>query len=157
METFKIKASLTRAGVEDLFYQNQTPRQNKIFFVKDIIKAEFRGTFKAHSSDQDVITQMYLMLQLGIIYRLTDVENEFNQSIKLSLRTADDYDFFSAKDLLKENTIYYVKLNNDVVNGPHYLRSDHDQQKIRNAIAKEILFVPSNTQLFEQFKQYKAA
>ena len=156
METsIKVRATLVRASKMDVFTAAEIPKENKLLFYRDPITHLFTDTYKILGTDAYAIIELYRMLQLGILYKLTDQHHENDFCFKLILRPAGTYDFFDTPKWVKVNTVYYVRNNNEV-HGPHILPEHADITKLNSGIEKGILYVPDK-QIFEPYKIKKSA
>lgn len=175
MATIKIKAALRVATREDIFC-DQTPLTNKLLFVKCPVTGEFRGVYVIPSwqstqlpyASASVIRAVrnsnnYFMRELldglhyQLFYVLDEMKNQTSFTFKLNLKTADEFDFFEGLESVKQNLIYYVKISDTEIQGPHSLKFTLACDHIKKAIEAGKLFVPSKTQSFEPYKMAKTA
>lgn len=175
MEIIKIRAALRVATREDIF-NDQTPLTNKMLFVQCNETREFRGGYviaSLHntnlpyvSAEQNAFNRKlnnYTMRELldglhyQLFYVLDETKNEKNFNFKLHLRMADDFDFFDGSNAVKQNLVYYVKISDNEIQGPHIMKFTSECDHIKKAIEAGKLFVPSKTQSFEPYKLAKAS
>lgn len=170
METFKIRATLKPAGISDIFHGRDT-YANKLLFVKCPVTGNFKGiytipefkreplyftTYKELSAIQAANTYIKKEISTGIasqvFYKLSDQHNDFDFQFKLILRTGDFTDFFLSENSIRPNVLYYARLNQHEVTGPHLMPAITDINHVKNAMNAGKLFVPSANQTFEPFK-----
>jgi hypothetical protein len=154
METIKIKASLVRATKSDCFTRDESPRENKLFFVKNHL-GEFTGIYRISGTEIYDIQEIMNALNSNSLYMLSNHICESNYCFRLILKCADDFDFFYTTKHLKPNVLYYVRNSPDEVTGPYILNStnENDCSRIREAIKKHILYIPDSKQTFETSKK----
>lgn len=175
MGIIKIRAVLRVATREDLF-NDQIPLANKMLFVKHPETREFNGVFvidRLHSTNLPYVApeenafqrklNNYTMRELlnglhyQLFYVLDEEKSEKNFSFKLRLKTADEFDFFEGPNSVKQNLVYYTKINENEIQGPHIMKYSSQCDHISKALTDGILFVPSKTQTFEPFNLAKAS
>lgn len=149
MKKIKIRASLIRASKDDCFCRSETPKENKMFFIRNAF-GEFTGTYKIMGNDRFDIQEILNALHSNSLYTLTSVHCSTNFSFKLILQQAEDFDVLYTKNYAKPNTIYYVRNSHEEVSGPHHLKESSDVNRISEAIKKGIIYIPSNNQTFEK-------
>ncbi len=175
METIKIRAVLRVATREDIFHE-QTPIDNKMLFVQCPVTRDFKGVYvidRLHNTSMPYFSpeenatgrkiNNYMMRELldglhqQVFYVIDEQKSEKNFSFKIRLRTADEFDFFDSSKFVKQNLIYYVKVNDNEIQGPHVMKFTSECDHLKAAIQKGILYVPSKTQTFEPFNMAKAS
>lgn len=174
MATVKISARLRLATRDDIF-QLELPLTNKILFTRDSISKDFKGVYIVEKllntrnceSIEELKNRQYYN---GLLYaKLLEgiYRNQFYVlealitvncfHFKLQLQTADRLDFFDSADSLKQNVIYYKKINDAEIRGPYSLQITSQSDHIKKAIDDGILFVPSVNQCFEPIITAKAS
>lgn len=171
METIKIRASLKLALRSDIFSGVNT-YANKVLFVNCPENGTFKGLYTIPELDNksyvygvtaselqeikdrntSIKHEIYSGLATQLFYKLSDSHNEFDFQFQLILRPGDWFDFFQAEQWLKPNVVYYVRVNNHEVSGPHYMPTMADIVHIKKAIENKQLYVPSANQTFEPYK-----
>lgn len=170
METFKVRATLKPATIADIFHGRDT-YMNKLMFVKCPKNGNFIGTYaipeiqntkrpyhtykelnNIESSNKYYKKELSNGLASQLFYVLSESHNDYDFQFKLILRTADFFDLFYSENHLKQNTIYYVKVNSHEISGPHFLPKVTDINRVKNAMNAGQLFVPSANQTFEPYK-----
>lgn len=170
METIKVRATLKPAGIADIFH-GRSIYSHKLLFVKCPINGNFKGvytipeftmeplyftTYRELSDIQSRNSAVKKEISTGIasqvFYKLSDEHNDFDFQFKLILRTGDFFDFFLSENAIKPNVVYYARLNQHEVTGPHVMPAITDINHVKNAMNAGKLFVPSANQNFEPFK-----
>jgi hypothetical protein len=175
MQTLKVRATLKPATIADIFHGRDT-YMNKLLFVKCPINGDFKGIYtipeldnnlypyhtyqeleKRNASNRYYKKEIFNGLATQIFYVLSDSHNEYDYQFKLQLRTADFFDLFISEKSTKANTLYYVRVNDQQITGPHYLPKETDINHLKNAMNTGKIFVPTSNQTFEPYKIAKAS
>ena len=170
MEIVKVRATLKLASQEDVFHGNET-YENKMLFLRDQFTKEFLATYKIQSIDNRtfpyhskeykemicagnkyVRDELNELLQKKMLYKIAESHNSVDIQVKLILRTADEFDFFQNEKYFVPNVIYYIKVNDHELTGPHMLPFDASILHTKTALLNGKLFVPHKRQTFEEIK-----
>ncbi|MFY0481426.1 hypothetical protein ACI6PS_02375 [Flavobacterium sp. PLA-1-15] len=153
----KVKATLVRASKNDVFTQDEIPRENKILFIRDMLTGKFTSTHVINSTSMYATYYLAVALYEKFLYRLSETHDEGGFTFELILRPADDYDLFWNPRMLKDDVVYYSKNTPDTITGPLILSSSSDMEAINKGLADGILYVPNRQQTFEIYKILKSA
>lgn len=175
METIKVRASLKPATIADIFHGRDT-LMNKLLFVKCPKNGNFIGRYTIPELDngnhpyhtyRELIEiedrnkfyrqELTLGITAKLFYVLSDNHNDNFFQFKLILRTADLFDLFDGENYTKANAVYYVKVNEHEVTGPHYMLKNPDINHVKETMKLGKLFVPAAKQTFEPYKIAQAS
>lgn len=152
----KITSSLIKATYMDCFDKNMQPYVNKIFFWMDPFKKEFRSYFRILNNEAYESLEMSRAINQGSLYVVSNLINQTNFVFKLILEKATEFDFIEYKQSIYPNVIYYIK-NGEDVSGPFSTTKNTVYSKIKNALDREIIYVPSKKQTYEPIQTQKTA
>lgn len=171
MERLEIRAGLRLATFDDCLLHGKI-LTNKTVFIKNRLNGQFEALYKlpnhyeCDDSEKDKIwkeSNEYNIneIKTAIIFQnyyvLSEQYNSLHFNFKLILREAEFDDLTYTSTFVKENALYFVRVNAMEISGPHYLPETASASYVRKAIQDKKLFVPIKEQTYEPIKLSNAS
>lgn len=155
MTTVSIPAVLSRSYFDDVFvpvYSNgliteRILKTNTVYFYRNLEDNTFHGPCCFHS--ESVFEEIKLFLCLGMIYMISIKEAGF--SFSLDLREAELDDLRDGR-FLRYGYPYYVRENEETLDGPFVLNRNTDKELLDRQLASQSIYVVAEKQSFTPLK-----
>ena len=148
----QIPAVIRPAEKAELFGANDVPFKNAVFFSKKNDETCFYGPYHVLKDlNQDNFIHRYIFRELYVI-----ATEGTGFCFLMNLRIADRDDLIDHIKL-RINYTYYVRDQEDSIDGPYFLNSETDLHEIAELLTKKAIYVVAEKQSFTPFSLEKSA
>lgn len=127
-------------------------------FIIDFFYYNYTDPIYLDQVEKYYLKQINYLLSKKIVFKLSEIKNTADYTIKLYLKTATAFDIFygDTNNMILNTTYYCINENNQII-GPLKIHENHSGEIFRTFLNNNFILVPTKKQLFEPIEIAKAS